>query len=64
MSYCRLSETQVLDAFNDGISEKWSNGAGYNAMKKYNSYEIGVAYTRDKEGKYIITSVWTRKGRR
>lgn len=64
MSGCGLSEGQVLDAFNGGTVEKWSNGAGYNAVKKFNGYEIGVAYTRDQEGKYIITTVWTRDNRK
>ena len=64
MASSGLGEIQVLDAFNNGVPEKWSNGAGYNAVKKYNGYEIGVAYTRDQKGKYIITTVWTRENRR
>lgn len=64
MASIGLSEGQVLDVYNKGTVEKWSNGAGYNSVRKYNGYEIGIAYTRDQEGKYIITSVWTRENRR
>lgn len=59
-----LSEAQVLDAYNKGVVEKWTNGAGYNSVKKYNGYEIGVAYLRDSKGVYRITSVWKRNNRR
>ncbi len=59
-----LSESLVLDAFNSGIVEKWSTGGGYNSVKKYNGYEIGVAWLRDEKGAYIITSVWKRDNRR
>jgi hypothetical protein len=59
-----LSEGQVLNAYNKGVVEKWSNGAGYNSIKKYNGYEIGVAYCQDSKGVYRITSVWMRKNRR
>lgn len=64
MSSFGLSEGQVMDAYNHGTPEKWSNGAGYNAVRKYNGYEIGVAYSVDSKGVTRITSVWTRKNRR
>jgi hypothetical protein len=59
-----LSESYVLDAFNSGTVEKWSTGGGHNSVKKYTDYEIGVAWTTDPQGKYIITSVWKRNNRR
>ncbi len=59
-----LSEALALDTFNSGIVEKWSTGDGYNSVKKYNGYEIGVAWIRDEKGAYIITSVWKRDNRR
>lgn len=61
---CGLSESSSLDAFNNGSVEKWSTGDGYNSVKKYNGYEIGVAWIRDEKGAYIITSVWKRDNRR
>lgn len=64
MSFLGVSEGLATDAFNKGIVEKWTNGEGYNSVRKYNGYEIGVAYTRDPKGKYIITSVWKRTNRR
>jgi hypothetical protein len=59
-----LSEGQVMDAYNKGTPEKWTNGAGYNSVRKYNGYEIGVAYFVDSKGITRITSVWTRENRR
>lgn len=55
-----LSESQVLDAFNKGIVEK--KGGGYNAIKKYSTYEVGVYYTV-KSNIYKIVSVWKRNRR-
>lgn len=55
-----VSETQVLDVFNKGYVESWTNKKGYNSIKKYQGYEIGVGYSRDVSGAYIITSVWKR----
>jgi len=52
-----LSEIQVLDAFNHGTMEK--RGGGYNAIKKYSTYEVGVYYVIS-ENKYKIISVWKR----
>jgi len=59
-----LSESYVLDTFNSGAIEKWSVGGGNNSIKKYNGYEIGVAWIRDEKGSYVITSVWKRVNRR
>jgi len=61
MAEFRLSEGQVLDAYNKGTVEKWSMGGGYNSVKKYSGYEIGVAYFVDAKGVYRITSVWKRE---
>jgi hypothetical protein len=54
-----LSEALVMDVYNTGSSEK-SNIGGYNAIKKFPGYEIGVYYNRDKRGVYKIISVWKR----
>lgn len=59
-----FSETIALDTFNTGSVEKWSTSGGYNSIKKYNGYEVGVAWIQDTNGKYIITSVWKRDNRR
>lgn len=64
MAQFGLSEGYVLDAFNKGAVEKWTNGKGFNAVKKYQGYEIGVAYFIDNLGKYRITTVWKRTNRR
>ena len=67
MSQLGLSETQILDTFNTGAYEEWSikltDAKGYNSVKKYSGYEIGVAYIQDKNGVYKITSVWKRERR-
>ena len=57
-----LSEALVLDVYNTGESEK-SDIGGFNAVKKFSGYEIGVYYNRDSRGAYKIISVWKR-GRR
>lgn len=57
-----LSETLVLDVYNTGASEK-SNIGGFNAIKKFLGYEIGVYYIRDERGVYKIVSVWKRARR-
>ncbi len=64
MKMLGLTEANVMDAYNKGTVEKWSNGVGYNSVRKYNGYEIGVAYARDERGVYRITSVWKRDNRR
>lgn len=59
----QLTEVQALDAYNNGKVEKWTNGVGFNAVKVYHGYEIGVAYFRDEKGVYRITSAWKRDRR-
>ncbi len=55
-----LSEVQVVDTFNTGTVEAWTNGNGFNSVKKFHNYEVGVAYFRDERGIYKITTVWKR----
>ena len=64
MAELNLSEKQVLDVWRTGDTEKWSNRMGFNAIKKFIGYEIGVSYFNNKDGISIFTSVWKRKGRR
>ena len=59
MKYWGVSETQVWDVFSKGASVK--DGI---LTRKYNGYEIGIAYGRDKRtGQYIIFSAWKRQRR-
>ncbi len=59
MKYWGLSETQVLDVFSKGASVQ--DGI---MTRKYNGYEIGIAYGRDKRtGQYIIFTAWKRQRR-
>ena len=58
-----LSEKAVLDAFNNGETEKANYGGRWNAVRKYPNYEIGVNYDRKYTGEYIIVSVWYRERR-
>ena len=57
-----LSESQVLSAYKSGQIEDASIG-GWNSIKKFPGYEIGVYYNRDRWGKYKIISVWKRNRR-
>lgn len=57
-----LSESLVLSIFNSGEVEKSKIG-GFNVVKKFPGYEIGVYYIRDKEGRYKIVTVWKRDRR-
>lgn len=59
MSYYNLSEKQVLDVLYKGslVQEDM-------LIRKYNGYEIGLIYGRDRStGRHIIFSAWKR-GRR
>ncbi len=62
MASLGVSETEVLDVFNKGETEKSSLG-GLNAIKKYPGREIGVYYNRKPSGEWIIISVWKRDRR-
>ena len=64
MRELQISEIQVLDVFNNGTVEKWTNGKGCNSYKKYTGYEMGAAWFRDEKGVYRITTVWKRDNRR
>lgn len=59
MKYWGLSEAQVWDVFSKGASTK--EGI---MTRKYNGYEIGIAYGwNNKTGQYIIFSAWKRQRR-
>ncbi len=61
MAQWYLTESAVLDAFNNGIREDAKVPGANQMVKKYSDYEIGVIYKQDpREGKYIIISVWKR----
>ncbi len=62
MKQFRLSESSILDTFNNGQVEKKPGGVS-NSIKKYQGYEIGVMWKQDQRGVYIILSVWSRKRR-
>ncbi len=59
MKYLGISEYSVNDVFFHGTVIKENMMA-----RKYNGYEIGIVYDRDKRtGQYIIFSVWKRSRR-
>lgn len=54
-----LSQKLVLDTFYKGSVVK-----DYMLVRKYNGFEVGLYYKRDKyDGHYIITTCWKRKVR-
>ncbi len=57
-----LSEASVMEAFNNGNTERPSFG-GYNAIRKLPGREIGVHYDRNQTGEGVIISVWMRNRR-
>ncbi len=58
-----ISESNVLDTFNNGESKTLSSGMKA-MVKKYNGYEIGVGYTQNNlTGEYVIIAVWKRERR-
>ena len=57
-----LSEKAVLSVFNSGQTEA-SRLGGWNAVKKFSGYEIGVFYNKSSDGKWKIISVWKRNRR-
>ena len=62
MANLGLSESQVLDVFNNGESKILSSGAKA-MIKKYSGYEIGLLYTQGRTGGHVITTVWKRDRR-
>jgi hypothetical protein len=63
MALFSLSESEVLDAFNHGETERSKYG-DMQAIKKYPGREIGVLYKKDpRDGKWVILSVWKRDRR-
>ena len=54
-----LSETDVADVFQHGELTNENM-----LIRKYNGYEIGMYYFRDKKtGSYIVSAVWKRERR-
>lgn len=59
MKDAQLSEKDIADVFQHG--ELTSENM---LIRKYNGYEIGMYYFRDKKtGNYIVTAVWKRERR-
>jgi len=59
MKYWGLSEAQVWDVFSKGESVNEDI-----QTRKYNGYEIGIAYGWNKQtGQYVIFSAWKRPRR-
>ena len=55
-----ISESEVLDVFNNGEYKITSKGIPM-AVKKYSGYDIGFFYSRNSNtGEYIITAIWKR----
>jgi hypothetical protein len=64
MKRWRLSEAEVMDAFNQGETEAAPKFDGWNAIKKYPGREIGVSYIQKKDtGQWVIVNVWKRDRR-
>ncbi len=57
-----LSEKTALEILRSGIHEKLGNFI--TAHRKYGTSELGVVYTRLKDGKYKIVGAWRRGNRR
>lgn len=58
-----ISESYVLDVFNNGESKMLPSGMRA-MIKKYSGYEIGVGYIQDSvTGEYVIVAVWKRERR-
>lgn len=58
-----ISESQVMDVFNNGEQVKLSSGMMW-VSKKYSGYEVGISYRRDsRTGQYVITSAKKRERR-
>lgn len=59
MSEWSLSEADITDVFRHG-----EQTAENMLVRKYNGYEIGMYYFRDKKtGNYIVSAVWKRDRR-
>lgn len=55
-----LSESQVLDVFQNGVYGRSDNGTR-TAIKNVRGVEIGIYYEEDpRTRQYIITSVWMK----
>lgn len=59
-----ISESEVLDVFNNGESGK-SNSGSLMMVKKYTGYIIGLYYKRKSNtGDYVILTVWKHPRRK
>jgi hypothetical protein len=59
MKDAQLSEKDIADVFQHGELTNENM-----LIRKYNGYEIGMYYFRDKKtGNYIVSSVWKRERR-
>lgn len=59
-----LSESEVLDAFNEGDREWVAKFQWWNFIKKYPGREVGVSATQKSDtGQWVIVSVWKRSRR-
>jgi len=58
-----LSEAKVVDVLSHGATvEKMGNAS--KMVRKYNGYEVGLIYGRDKrDGHYILYSAWKQNRR-
>ncbi len=55
----QLTENDIADVFHNGEQTRENT-----MVRKYNGYEIGMYYFRDKKtGNSIVTSVWKRDRR-
>lgn len=62
MALLGISESYVMDTFNHGEAIVLPSGLKA-CIKKYGNYEIGVGYTQNEKGQYVIIAVWKRERR-
>lgn len=62
MKQIAISEKPALEVLKSGIHEKLGNFI--TSHRKYGASELGVVYTRQKDGKYKIVGAWRRSNRR
>ena len=57
-----LSQREVLDTFHHGrVEQGWDKG--FKSIKQYPGREIGVFWSRDPNGEYVLRSCWKRLNR-
>lgn len=63
MKVLSIRESDVHDVFNYGEHNQTDTGSK-KAIRKYQGYEIGIYYDRNKRtGEYVIITVWKRERR-